>query len=141
MEAGLAGTLHLLPSIIFTFDPSTKNRNCRIVAVYYTGSLVGVFMAGSFSDRFGRIKSIIWGCLWAILGAALQASARNVPWIMLARVITGIGAGALAVVCPVWSAEVTDHRSRGRFIAVELGVNYVGITYDIRTPSLLRRLD
>lgn len=48
--------------------------------------MIGALMAGSLADRCGRIKAIIFGCLWVILGAALQASAYNITWMCFGRV-------------------------------------------------------
>ncbi len=37
----------------------------------------------------------------------------------LARVISGVGVGAIDCVIPVWSAEVSSHSARGAFLAIE----------------------
>ena len=55
----------------------------------------------------------------ALLGAALQASAMNITWMCCARVIAGVGVGAIDCVIPVWSAEVSSHSARGAFLAIE----------------------
>ncbi|KAL8997303.1 MAG: hypothetical protein Q9169_003395 [Polycauliona sp. 2 TL-2023] len=39
----------------------------------------------------------------------LQASAYNITWMCFARVISGVGVGAIDCVVPVWSAEVSSH--------------------------------
>ena len=36
-----------------------------------------------------------------------------------ARVIAGVGVGAIDCVIPVWSAEVSSHSARGAFLAIE----------------------
>lgn len=66
-----------------------------IVAVYYAGTLIGALMGGSISDKIGRIKTIILGCVIGIFGACLQTAAQNVPWMICSRIITGIGTGHL----------------------------------------------
>ena len=90
-----------------------------IVSVYYVGTLVGALVAGSLADRCGRIKAVVFGAMWALLGAALQASAYNIAWMCCARVIAGVGVGAIDCVVPVWSAEVSSHQARGAFLAIE----------------------
>ena len=90
-----------------------------IVAVYYIGNLLGALVAGSLADRCGRIKAVVFGSMWALLGAVLQASAYNIAWMCFARVIAGIGVGAIDCVIPVWSAEVSSHSARGAFLAIE----------------------
>ncbi len=104
-------------------SPKGNSRNVAaeggIVAVYYGGTLVGALIAGSLADRAGRIKAVVFGSMWALLGAVLQASAQNIAWMCCARVIAGVGVGAIDCVIPVWSAEVSSHSARGAFLAIE----------------------
>lgn len=98
-----------------------------IVAVYYLGTLVGALGGGSFSDRYGRIKSIALGAVWAILGACLQCSAQNHVWMICARFINGIGTGILNAIVPVYATETANHTSRGQFVAIEFTLNIFGV--------------
>lgn len=157
-------------------SPMGNSRNVAaeggIVSVYYGGTLIGALIAGSLADRAGRIKAVVFGSMWALLGAILQASAQNIAWMCcgthfsdsfppivsqllgrepwfwskpllillrlislsrvtslnqamltpaypLARVIAGVGVGAIDCVIPVWSAEVSSHSARGAFLAIE----------------------
>ncbi|KAL4942310.1 hypothetical protein BDV06DRAFT_211969 [Aspergillus oleicola] len=115
---------------IYPLEGSSRNTAAEggIVAVYYGGTLLGALLAGSLADRCGRIKAIVFGCLWALLGAVLQASAYNITWMCLARVISGIGVGSIDCVVPVWSAEVSSHSARGAFLALEFVMNIGGLT-------------
>lgn len=100
--------------------------------------MIGALMAGSLADQCRRIKAIIFGCLWIILGAALQASAYNITWMCFGRVLgesnpvrafctrltypvhpAGIGVGSIDCVIPVWSTEVSSHSARGALLALE----------------------
>ncbi|KAL2057086.1 hypothetical protein ABVK25_002825 [Lepraria finkii] len=113
-------------------NPITGNqRNTAaeggIVSVYYGGTLIGALIAGSLADRAGRIKAVVFGSIWAFLGAVLQASAQNITWMCCARVIAGVGVGAIDCVIPVWSAEVSSHSARGAFLAIEFFMNIGGL--------------
>ncbi|KAI9689541.1 MAG: hypothetical protein M1822_010192 [Bathelium mastoideum] len=90
-----------------------------IVSVWFGGFAIGALMVGSYADGIGRLKTIQLGCLWALLGAALQASAQNITWMTIARVIGGIGCGHLNTVVPIWTSELADAHMRGTFVAVE----------------------
>ncbi|KAH9457704.1 hypothetical protein Pst134EB_010023 [Puccinia striiformis f. sp. tritici] len=62
-------------------QPQTEGNAAKIggiVAVYYAGAFVGALIGGILGDRIGRLKAIVFACFWAIIGAALQASAQNV---------------------------------------------------------------
>lgn len=84
-------------------------------------------MVGSYADKIGRLKTIQVGCVWAILGAALQASAQNFNWMAFARIVGGIGCGHLNTVVPIWTSELADHHLRGAFVAVEFTLAVGGI--------------
>ncbi|PYH91372.1 putative MFS monosaccharide transporter [Aspergillus ellipticus CBS 707.79] len=98
-----------------------------IVSVYYLGTLVGCFLGGYVSDRYGRINSLGFGAVWGIIGAALQCTAMNPPWMIVARLINGIGTGILNATVPVYGSELADYESRGQFIAMEFTLNVFGV--------------
>lgn len=98
-----------------------------IVAIYYLGTLLGGMLGGYMADAAGRTKAIFFGSLWVILGASLQASAQNITWMMLARVITGCGTGIYNAVVPVWVAELSKHDKRGQAIGFEFVFNIAGL--------------
>lgn len=84
-------------------------------------------MGGIIGDRIGRLKTMMIGGIWVVVGAALQCSAQNIAWMLCARLINGIGTGHLNAIVPVWSAEVATHTSRGAFIALEFTLNIFGV--------------
>ncbi|KAI9682145.1 MAG: hypothetical protein M1817_000199 [Caeruleum heppii] len=98
-----------------------------IVCVYYGGTLIGALIAGSLADRSGRIKAVVFGCLWAFIGAILQAAAQDITMMCIGRVVSGLGVGAIDCVVPVWSAEVSSHKARGAFLAIEFFMNIGGL--------------
>ncbi|KAG2356359.1 general substrate transporter [Suillus spraguei] len=113
--------------------PTTGNsRNLAalggIVSVYYGGSLMGALLGGSIADRSGRITAIILGVVISIIGAIFQASAMSITWMCCARVVTGLGVGAIDAVIPVWSSEVSPHQARGSFLAIEFFLNISGLS-------------
>jgi len=56
-----------------------------IVSVYYLGTLAGCLLGGWVGDKVGRIKTIAFGSVWAILGASLQCSAQNANWMICGK--------------------------------------------------------
>jgi len=98
-----------------------------IVAIYYLGTSIGTLLGGALSDHVGRIRTVLLGCFFAIFGAALQAGAKNTPWILCARIVTGMGTGIFNGVLPVWSAETSHKNHRGFFVSFEFTLNYVGL--------------
>ena len=117
-----------------------------LVAIYYLGTLLGALLydmtfalrtslqpltrhrGGAVSDKIGRRKSIVLGCLWGLFGSSLQVAAQNASWMLCARVIAGVGTGIISAVIPVWGSELVSHNARGKVMAFEMVVNFAGIS-------------
>ena len=72
-------------------------------------NLIQALIADFLADRCGRIEAVFFVSLWALPGAVLQASAYSMTRMCFARVIAGVGIGAIGCVILVWSAEVSSH--------------------------------
>jgi len=59
------------------------------------GCIVGCFIGGWVADRWGRINGVLSASLFAMVGGALQAAAQSSDFMLVARVVTGLGTGAL----------------------------------------------
>ncbi|KAJ5429251.1 hypothetical protein N7491_006267 [Penicillium cf. griseofulvum] len=99
-----------------------------IVSVYYLGAIFGCFAGGWLADRFGRINGLLAGALFALAGGALQAAAQNSDFMICARVLTGIGTGALTGTTPVLVSETSSADHRGGFLGYVFIANYLGIS-------------
>ncbi|KAJ6159396.1 Major facilitator superfamily domain general substrate transporter [Penicillium chrysogenum] len=99
-----------------------------IVSVYYLGAIFGCFAGGWLADRFGRINGLLAGALFALVGGALQAAAQNSDFMICARVLTGIGTGALTGITPVLVSETSSADHRGGFLGYVFIANYLGIS-------------
>ncbi|KAJ5948081.1 hypothetical protein N7466_001096 [Penicillium verhagenii] len=82
----------------------------------------------SGSARDSAAVGGLLGCIWAIVGCALQASAQNFTWMAFARIIGGIGCGHLNTIVPIWTSELADSRDRGAFVAVQFTLALAGGT-------------
>jgi predicted MFS family arabinose efflux permease len=58
--------------------------------------------------------------LWCMTGVILQASATNLAFILVARIIAGVGVAFLIVIAPLWTAELSPAAHRGRVICLTL---------------------
>jgi len=48
-------------------------------------TLIGALTGGWLGDRYGRITTLGFGCIWTIFGAILQASAQNADWMFCGK--------------------------------------------------------
>jgi MFS family permease len=60
---------------------------------YYLGAIVGCFVGGWAADRIGRINGLFYAAIFALVGGALQAATQGSDFILVARVVTGLGTG------------------------------------------------
>lgn len=135
MMGGVNNAKHYIDLMGFGYvDPETEEPVVTdsllqggIVSVYYLGTLFGCLIGGWTGDKVGRIRTIAFGCVWAIIGASLQCSAMNHKWMICARAVNGIGTGILNSIVPVWATETAEHTSRGKFIATEFTLNIFGV--------------
>jgi MFS family permease len=49
-------------------------REGGIVAIYYLGATIGGLWGGHIADKYGRVKGVLLGCLFVLLGAPLMVS-------------------------------------------------------------------
>ncbi|KAJ5160163.1 uncharacterized protein N7482_007167 [Penicillium canariense] len=99
-----------------------------IVSVYYLGAIFGCFAGGWLADRIGRINGLLMGALFALVGGALQAAAQSSDFMICARVVTGVGTGALTGITPVLVSETSSAEHRGGFLGYVFIANYLGIS-------------
>ncbi|WP_347838340.1 sugar porter family MFS transporter [uncultured Draconibacterium sp.] len=86
------------------------------VAVAIVGTIIGTLIIGKPAEKFGRRKSLVF--LSAIFFLASLGSAFAINWGMLLffRLITGIMLGCISVVTPMFIAEISPAKKRGRLV-------------------------
>ena len=91
------------------------------------GCIAGTMMAGTLADRFGRKKILILCAILFAISGILSAIPRDITELVLARIIGGIAVGASSMIAPVYIAEISPEKHRGRFGSLfQLGI-VVGI--------------
>lgn len=71
----------------------------------------------------------LWiGAVFALVGGALQAATQSSDFILVARVVTGLGTGALTGITPVLISETSSASHRGGYLGYVFIANYLGIS-------------
>jgi sugar porter (SP) family MFS transporter len=86
------------------------------VAIAIIGTIIGTLIIGKPAEKFGRKKSLLLlSGLFALttLGAAF---AFNWAMLLLFRFLTGILLGCISVVTPMFIAEISPAKKRGRLV-------------------------
>lgn len=107
-----------------------------VVSSALLGTIIGTALAGSIADRRGRKPTLILASLLLLFSAigsmlvplflerpagfgwivADRAAAQN--WLVVARMIGGIGVGITYAVSPLYIAEIVPSRVRGRLVSI-----------------------
>ncbi|WP_319232067.1 sugar porter family MFS transporter [Draconibacterium orientale] len=86
------------------------------IAIAIVGTIIGTLIIGKPAEKFGRKKSLI--LLSGIFFISALGSAFSIGWGMLLffRLITGIMLGCISVVTPMFIAEISPAKKRGRLV-------------------------
>jgi MFS family permease len=93
------GGVNSSPNYIFEVEIGSDGKVTNttkqggIVSIYYLGAIVGCFAGGWAADRIGRINGLFCAAFFALIGGALQAATQSADFILVARVVTGLGTG------------------------------------------------
>ncbi|MFB6343501.1 sugar porter family MFS transporter [Saccharicrinis sp. FJH62] len=86
------------------------------VAVAIIGTIIGTLLIGKPAEKFGRRNSLI--LLSGLFTFSALGSAFSFNWAMLLffRFVTGILLGSISVVTPMFIAEISPAKKRGRLV-------------------------
>ncbi len=127
LVAALGGLLFGFDTIVIQGTTDKITRAFRLtefwlgftVASALIGTVVGSQISGRPSDAFGRRTVLIAIAVLYFVSAAGCALPLGWYWLLLFRFMGGIGIGGASVVSPMYIAEISPARLRGRLVAVQ----------------------
>lgn len=115
-----------LPSMTKDFNLDAIHSG-MVVSSLVVGAAIGALSAGRVSDRFGRRPVLIAASAIFVLGAIIAAFSPNVPVMIVARVILGLGVGTASNIVPVFISELAPAHIRGRLVSLNQLMIVTGI--------------
>lgn len=88
------------------------------VASALIGTVVGSMVAGKPADALGRRSTLLWIAAFYFVSAVGCAFAWDWYSLVGFRFLGGLAVGASSVVCPMYIAEISPARYRGRLVAI-----------------------
>jgi MFS family permease len=85
---------------------------------FWLSNLVGIALAGAEADRRGPMLPFVAGVLAFAGGLLLAGMAPSMGWVVVGRVVQGLGAGSIAAITYVAVARGYDPAAQARMIAV-----------------------
>ncbi len=89
---GIDAMLPAIPEIGAALSPADPNKGQLVLTAFVLGMGIGTFAAGPLADAFGRKTVILCGFALYALGGAMAVAAPSLEWLLLARVLQGLGA-------------------------------------------------
>ena len=97
---------------------SSSNEKELITSITSGAAFFGAISAGTTADKFGRKPAIYVGCVLFIIGAIFQAASFGLAQMTVGRLVVGFGVGSAAMIVPMYIAEVSPAKYRGRMIGL-----------------------
>jgi MFS transporter, SP family, arabinose:H+ symporter len=110
--AVIAGTTRSLTRV-FALTPATLGIT---VSSALWGTIVGALFGGYAGERFGRRDSLGVMAVLYLLSAIGCALAWSWDFLLAARILGGLGIGGSSVLGPMYIAEISPARLRGRMV-------------------------
>lgn len=142
-DIGISGGVTSMDAFLEKFFPTVftkkqhahENNYCKynnqglaaFTSSLYLAGLVSSIFASPITRKYGRRGSIICGGLSFMVGAALDASAVNLPMLILGRIMLGVGIGFGNQAVPLYLSEMAPTHMRGALnmmfqLATTLGI-------------------
>jgi sugar porter (SP) family MFS transporter len=102
-----------------------------IAASILAGAVIGALVGGQLSERWGRHKTIVLIAVVFVVGTLASSVAPSAATLSLARIVLGFAVGAATQTVPMFVAELSPARYRGRLVLtfqVAIGVGILVAT-------------
>lgn len=96
-----------------------------------------MMVSGPLSDKFGRKKILTIAALLYAVSAILSALAPTFAFLVAARMIGGFGVGASLIIAPMYIAEISPAKLRGRMVSFNQLNIVLGISVAFFTNYLI----
>jgi len=90
----------------------------NITTAGLVGAVIGAMLTGRLSDMFGRKKVIFVAAIIFAIGALWSGYAPNDNMLMVSRLFIGLAIGISSFAVPLYIAEISPTRIRGRLVSL-----------------------
>ncbi|MBW8016652.1 MAG: sugar porter family MFS transporter [Planctomycetes bacterium] len=91
------------------------------------GCIIGAVLSGVLTDRFGRKRLLILSGLLFTVSAVTTALSWDFTSYNVARIIGGLGIGLASNLSPMFIAEISPAKMRGKFVSINQLTIVIGI--------------
>ena len=127
--AVISGAIGFL-QVHFQLDPQISKGWATACALL--GCAAGAGLAGLLSDRFGRRRMLVLAAVLFLVSAIGTAYPPGFAGFVIFRIMAGLAIGAASVTSPMYIAEVSPARIRGRMVSVNqfaIGIGFIAVYF------------
>jgi SP family xylose:H+ symportor-like MFS transporter len=121
--AVIAGALPFLKS---HFDLNAYQEGFTTASLAL-GCMAGCIYAGKASERLGRRVSLMIAAMVFTVSSILMASANSITFFITARFFAGFAVGMASLLSPMYIAEISPAKLRGRMVSLNQLAVVIGI--------------
>lgn len=118
------------------FVLTTWQSEC-LVASFLFGAIVGAAFSGICSDYWGRRGVLVVSAILFLASSVACAIPNNLIELMTGRFLAGVGVGAVSLLSPMYIAEISPAKIRGRLVVLNQLALVVGILCAYVVPCML----
>jgi MFS family permease len=96
-------------------------------AVYALAVALSLFLVGHLSDSYGRRRVLMPALAMEILAALVFVAWSSLPALLVARILSGLGIGAVTATAMVWISELGGGRRRAQIVATAANLGGLGL--------------
>ena len=156
-----------LGGLLFGFDTAVISGTFSFIEQYFSlneieigwfassaliGAIIGALVSGILSDRFGRKPILIIAAFLFFISALGCTIPNSFIFLIVARIIGGIGVGMASVLAPLYISEFSPPKIRGKLIAlyqlsIVIGIllaylsNWLLLKFSLESTSLFNETD
>lgn len=138
----LISVVAALGGLLFGFDTAVISGTINFIQPYFglseaglgwtvssllLGCIAGVFLAGRAGDHYGRKKVLMLAALLFFISAIGSASAHELFYFLVARVLGGVAVGVASILSPMYIAELAPAKYRGSLVSLNQLAIVLGI--------------
>jgi sugar porter (SP) family MFS transporter len=101
---------------------------------------LAMMLAGPLSDKYGRRKILSIAAILYAISAIGSALAPTFIFLVIARMIGGLGVGASLIIAPMYIAEIAPAKMRGQMVSFNQLNIVIGISVAFFTNYLILKL-
>lgn len=113
--------------LVLKFDLNEMQKGWTVACILI-GCMAGSALSGPISMKYGRKKALMFSAIIFLVSSVGCALSNTYTIFIISRIIAGISVGAASTLAPVYIAEISPAKHRGKLLTLNLIAIILGQT-------------